>query len=71
MSKYLIVIEKTGTGFSAFSPDLDGCISTGNTRDEVEKNMKQAIEFHLDGLRKEGDTIPEPSTESAYLEVAS
>tara|TARA_A100001037_G_C14734319_1_gene450192 strand:- start:118 stop:333 length:216 start_codon:yes stop_codon:yes gene_type:complete len=71
MSKYLIVIEKTGTGFSAFSPDLDGCISTGNTRDEVEKNMKQAIEFHLDGLREEGDTIPEPSTESAYLEVAS
>ncbi|MFQ3168328.1 MAG: putative RNase H-like HicB family nuclease [Limisphaerales bacterium] len=71
MSKYLIVIEKTGTGFSAYSPDLDGCVSTGNTRDEVEGNMKEAIEFHLDGLREEGDTIPEPSTESAYLEVAS
>ena len=71
MSKYLIVIEKTGTGFSAYSPDLDGCVSTGNTRDEVEGNMKGAIEFHLDGLREEGDTIPEPSTESAYLEVAS
>ena len=71
MSKYLIVIEKTGTGFSVYSPDLDGCVSTGNTRDEVEGNMKEAIEFHLDGLREEGDTIPEPSTESAYLEVAS
>ncbi len=71
MSKSLIVIEKTGTGFSAYSPDLDGCVSTGNTRDEVEGNMKEAIEFHLDGLREEGDTIPEPSTESAYLEVAS
>jgi predicted RNase H-like HicB family nuclease len=71
MSKYLIVIEKTGTGFSAYSPDLDGCVSTGNTRDEVEGNMKEAIEFHLDGLREEGDTIPKPSTESAYLEVAS
>ena len=71
MSKYLIVIEKTGTGFSAYSPDLDGCVSTGNTRDEVEGNMKEAIEFHLDGLREEGDPIPEPSTESAYLEVAS
>jgi len=71
MSKYLIVIEKTGTGFSSYSPDLDGCVSTGNTRDEVEGNMKEAIEFHLDGLREEGDTIPEPSTESAYLEVAS
>ena len=71
MSKSLIVIEKTGTGFFAYSPDLDGCVSTGNTRDEVEGNMKEAIEFHLDGLREEGDTIPEPSTESAYLEVAS
>ena len=71
MSKYLIVIEKTGTGFSSYSPDLDGCVSTGNTRDEVEGNMKEAIEFHLDGLREEGDTIPEPATESAYLEVAS
>jgi predicted RNase H-like HicB family nuclease len=71
MSKYLIVIEKTGPGFSTYSPDLDGCVSTGNTRDEVEGNMKEAIEFHLDGLREEGDTIPEPSTESAYLEVAS
>ena len=71
MSKYLIVIEKTGTGFSAYSPDLDGCVSTGNTRDEVEGNMKEAIEFHLDGLREEGDTIPEPATASGYLEVAS
>jgi predicted RNase H-like HicB family nuclease len=50
---------------------LDGCVSTGNTRDEVEGNMKEAIEFHLDGLREEGDTIPEPATESGYLEVAS
>ncbi len=52
MSKYLIVIEKTGPGFSTYSPDLDGCVSTGNTRDEVEGNMKEASEFHLDGRRE-------------------
>ena len=48
--KYLIVIEKTDTGYSAYSPDIDGCVATGATKDEVEKNMKEAIEFHLEGL---------------------
>ncbi len=52
--KYLIVIEKTQTGYSAFSPDLDGCVATGSTRKEVEQAMKEAIEFHLEGLRQEG-----------------
>ena len=71
MSKYLIIIEKTGTGFSAYSPDIPGCISTGANRAEVELNMKEAVEFHLEGLKEEGWSIPEPSAESAYLEVAS
>ena len=70
MSKYLIVIEKTETGFSAYSPDLPGCVSTGKTRPEVEANMKEAIEFQLDGMKEEGYTIPSPSAESTYLEVA-
>lgn len=70
MTKYLIVIEKTETGFSAYSPDLLGCVSTGQTRAEVETNMKEAIEFHLDGMREEGYSIPKPSAESAILEVA-
>lgn len=69
MKKYLIVIEKTETGYSAYSPDLPGCVSTGDTRDEVESNMQEAIEFHLDGMKQEGYAIPEPSTESAYLQV--
>ena len=69
--KYLIVIEKTNTGFSAYSPDLPGCVSTGLTRDETEKNMHDAIDFHLDGLRMDGIQIPMPSSESAYIEVAS
>ncbi|MCH7852454.1 MAG: type II toxin-antitoxin system HicB family antitoxin [Candidatus Marinimicrobia bacterium] len=57
---YLIVVEKTSTGHSAYSPDLPGCVATGMTRQEVEKNMREAIEFHLDGLRAEGDVIPQP-----------
>jgi predicted RNase H-like HicB family nuclease len=57
--KYLIVIERTGTGFSAYSPDLPGCIATGSTRDEVEREMKGAITLHLDGLTAEGIAIPQ------------
>ena len=54
MKKYLIVVEPTETGYSAYSPDLPGCIATGQTRAEVESNMHEAIAFHLDGLREEG-----------------
>jgi predicted RNase H-like HicB family nuclease len=67
--KYLIVIEPTSTGFSAYSPDLPGCVSTGATRDEVERNMQEAIELHLEGLREEGYPVPEPSTSSSYVEI--
>lgn len=68
--KYLIVIEPTGTGFSAYSPDLPGCVSTGATREDVKSNMQEAIELHLEGLREEGYPIPDPDTASAYVEVA-
>jgi predicted RNase H-like HicB family nuclease len=67
--KYLVVIEPTGTGFSAYSPDLPGCVSTGTTRAEVEVNMREAIELHLEGLREEGYTVPVPGTSSAYVEI--
>lgn len=69
MKKYLVVIEPTQTGFSAYSPDLPGCVSTGQTREEVERNMKEAIAFHLDGLREVGQEVPEPQTYSAYVEL--
>jgi predicted RNase H-like HicB family nuclease len=68
--KYLIVIEPTGTGFSAYSPDLPGCATTGGTREECEANMHEAIEFHLDGLRQEGEPIPQPGSSAGYVEVA-
>ncbi|XFA71868.1 type II toxin-antitoxin system HicB family antitoxin [Thermosynechococcaceae cyanobacterium Okahandja] len=71
MMQYLIVIEQTETGYSAYSPDLPGCVSTGATREEVEQNMREAVEFHLDGLRSEGLEIPQPTTSSAYVEVAA
>ena len=58
MNKFLVIIEKTGTGFSSYSPDLDGCVATGRTKKEVEKNMYEAIQFHLEGLKEEGLNIP-------------
>ena len=67
--KYLVVVEKTGTGYSAYSPDLLGCVATGRTRDEVELEMKEAIAFHLDGMRTEGEAVPEPGSYSTYVEV--
>lgn len=69
--KYLVVIEKTQTGYSAYSPDVLGCVSTGETLEEVNQNMQEAIEFHIDGLIEEGLEIPKPSTYSAYVEVAA
>jgi predicted RNase H-like HicB family nuclease len=71
MSRYLIVIESTETGFSAYSPDLPGCVAAGATRDEVEKNMREAISFHVDGLREDGLPIPTPRSEVAYCEIGS
>ena len=71
MSRYLIVIEPTETGFSAYSPDLPGCVTTGRTREEVERNMREAIEFHIEGLRQEGLMIPQPRSDASYCEIAS
>jgi len=68
--KYLIIIEPTSTGFSAYSPDLPGCVATGSTREECETNMREAIEFHLEGLREEGEKIPEPVTSAVFVQVA-
>jgi predicted RNase H-like HicB family nuclease len=71
MQRYLILIEPAGTGFSAYSPDLPGCAATGTTRDDVERNMREAVEFHLEGLRAIGEPLPPPSTSAAYVEVAA
>jgi predicted RNase H-like HicB family nuclease len=69
--KYLIVIEKSQTGYSAYSPDLPGCVSTGNTIEETKQSMREAISFHLDGLKEEGYEIPKPTSRSSYIEIAA
>jgi predicted RNase H-like HicB family nuclease len=69
MHKYLIVFEKTNSNYSAYSPDLPGCIATGKTRNEVEKNIKEAISFHIEGLKEDGLPLPEPASSTEYIEV--
>ena len=68
MSRYLIIIEETATGYSAFSPDLPGCVTADKARDSVEREMHDAIEFHLDGLRRAGEPIPAPRSKASYCE---
>lgn len=71
MHRYLILIEKTCSGYSAYSPDLPGCVATGTSVEDTESNMKEAIAFHLDGLREEGWPLPEPQTQSAYVDITT
>lgn len=67
--RYLVIVEAAATGFSAFSPDLPGCVATGATREDVEHEIAEAIAFHIDGLRAEGLPVPEPQASSAYVDV--
>ena len=69
--KYLVVTEKTQTGYSAYSPDILGCVSTGATLEEITQNIQEVLEFYIDSLIEEGLQIPDPSTYSAYVEVAA
>jgi len=68
--KYAIVIEHVpGSNYSAYAPDLPGCVATGDTIEETTRLMEEAIEFHMEGMRLQGETIPEPTTLVAYAEV--
>jgi predicted RNase H-like HicB family nuclease len=69
--KLLIVVEQTSSGFSAYAPDVPGCVATGSTRDAVERTMREAIEFHLEGLRAEGMAAPEPHAYATVVAVAA
>ncbi len=71
--QYAIVIEKApgSSNYSAYVPDLPGCITTGKTIEEIESLMREAIEFHLAGMREDGTPIPEPTTSVAVIEVAA
>lgn len=69
MRKYAIVIEQGQENLSAYVPDLPGCITTGRSVDEIERNIREAIELHLEGLREDGEPIPEPHTAVTYIEL--
>jgi predicted RNase H-like HicB family nuclease len=68
--RYAIVIEQANGNYSAYAPDVPGCVATGTTIEEVQQEMQAALEFHLAGMREEGLSIPSPST-VAYVEVAA
>ncbi len=69
--RYAVVIEDAGSNFSAYVPDLPGCIATGQSFEEVEKEIRSAIQFHLEGMKLEGLPIPKPSSAVEYVEVAA
>jgi len=69
MYRFLIVFEKVNGGYSAYSPDLLGCVATGKTREETEQNMHEAIEMHVQGLLKDGLPIPEQESFAEYIAV--
>ncbi len=69
--RYAVVIEKAEGNFSAYVPDLPGCIATGSTVAEVEAEIRDAIAFHLEGMREDGVSLPEPSSQVEYVEVAA
>jgi predicted RNase H-like HicB family nuclease len=68
--KYTVVYEKTNTGYSAFAPDLPGCIAAGGTLELTKKRMEKAMEMHLAAMYADGDPIPEPTTQAGYVEMA-
>ena len=67
--RYAIVIEQAEGNYSAYVPDLPGCIATGTTIQEIEQQIREAIEFHLEGLKEDGQSIPSPHSSSAFVEV--
>jgi predicted RNase H-like HicB family nuclease len=69
--KLLVIVEQSATGYSAYSPDVPGCIATGSSHSDVEQRMREAIELHLEGLRAGGEDLPQPHTYATVVEVAA
>ena len=70
MTEYAVVIERSPTNFGAWVPDLDGCVSTGKTLEEVKVNIAEAIEIHIESLREHGEIVPPPVAQVAVIQVA-
>ena len=71
MYRFLVIIEKGNENYGAYSPDLPGCVAVGDTIEEVEKNMQEAIKLHLQGMIEDNDPIPTPHTAARYVEIAT
>lgn len=71
MKEYVVVYEHAKRNWSAYSPDVPGCMATGKTRAEVEQNFREALAFHIEGLKAEGLPIPEPTSETGHVSVAA
>lgn len=69
--RYAIVIENAGPNYSAYVPDLPGCVATGTTVEDAEREIREAIEFHLEGMRADGVAVPEPSSAVRYVDVTT
>ncbi len=69
--RYLVVVEQGATSFGAYVPDLPGCVAAAETRDEVLHLIREAIEFHIEGLKQDGQPVPQPSSTSAVVDVAA
>ena len=69
--RYAVVIEKGEKNYSAYVPDLPGCVATGATLEQAEAQIREAIEFHIEGMRKDGLPIPEPASKVEYVDVAA
>jgi predicted RNase H-like HicB family nuclease len=67
--KYTVVIEMTPNNYAAYVPDLPGCVATANTRGELLEEIREAIEFHIEGMREDGEPIPEPQTTAAVVDA--
>jgi predicted RNase H-like HicB family nuclease len=71
VKRYAVVIERTGDGYGAYVPDLPGCIAAGDTYEETEQLIREAIPFHIEGLRMNGDPVPEPAARIEFVDAES
>jgi predicted RNase H-like HicB family nuclease len=69
MNRYLIIIEQANGNYSAYSPDVPGCVATGATREEAEREMRKALQMHIDGIKEDGLPLPMPSASVGYVEA--
>ncbi len=70
MTRYTVIFERGEKNWSAYVPDLPGCIATAATREELQQLIREAIEFHVEGMRRHGDSVPEPTMEAGLVEVS-